>query len=155
MKIKVPLPFQSLELTDRQLVFAELVYNLTRHYKRNYKFQMYKTDVRFLTREPGTGKNGTSNNLTKLYNGLIEIVDVTDDKFFVYMTMKYADKQKCFEHELTDIDAIKINCYLMGRINSDIYDDSFEKSIQEKTVKVGRNSNVISPYQLQQLDVTA
>lgn len=147
------MPFRSLDLTDRQLVFVELVYNLSKHYKRNYKFEMYKTDVRFLTRVPGSGANGTANNLTKLYSGLLEVVDITDNKFLVSLTQKWPDKQVCFEHELTDIDAIKIYCYLMGRINSDIYEDNYEKT--KESVMVGRHANVITPYQLQQLDVNA
>ena len=154
MKVKVPIIFKELDLTDRQLIFAELLYNLHKSYTGKWWFSMHQKDVKILFREEHTKYRLTTNFLNKLFKGLVEFVDLGDERWLVRITEKGPNKLYCFEHKLTEPSAIKMYCYMLGRLSAGIIEGEFEPDMKTKTVYVSgaRGEGVINAFQIEQLN---
>lgn len=154
MKVKVPTIFQELNLSDRQLIFTELLYNLHKSYTGNWWFVMHPKDVKIMLREDSVKYKLTNKYLTKLFGGLIEFVEIGDDQWLVRIAAPRPQRLVTFEHTLTDFDAIKIYCYMLGRLAAGVVDDEFNANIETRRIHINgkRGAGVITPYQIEQLN---
>ena len=154
MKVKVPTIFQELNLSDRQSIFAELLYNLHKSYTGNWWFVMHPKDIKIILREDSIKYKLTNTFLTKLFKGLIEFVEIGDEQWLVRIATARPQRLPTFEHELKDLDAIKVYCYMLGRLAAGVVDDEFNVDVKTRHIHVNgkRGAGVITPYQIEQLN---
>lgn len=154
MKVKVPIIFKELNLTDRQLIFTELLYNLHKSYTGKWWFSMHQKDVKIILREDESRYRLTTNWLNKLFKGLIEFVEISEDQWLVRITGHRPNSLYCYEHEIKEPSAIKLYCYMLGRLAAGIIEGEFDVDTKNKQIHVSgkRGAGVINPYQIEQIN---
>jgi len=149
MNIKVPAVYLELELTDQELVFVEILYNLHKRYTGKWKYVLHEDDLQSILQ---TNYN-TAKGLNARFNDQISFVKLYNDAYLIGMTCKNPNKQLTAVHNLTDINAIKVYCYLLGRINSGVIEGEFPADKEQNTVYISdQYKKAMTPYQRKQLD---
>lgn len=123
MKILLPVAFEGRELTDRQLVFAELVYRMRNLFGSYHYYRMYANDVKIIL---GNQDVFSPERFRPPFEGLIDFIDV-DSRTWYIKPVWNAKLGKAIPFELSDDKAIKTYCYLLGRTVNDRFEDKRSK----------------------------
>lgn len=124
MLIRVPEVFLDKGLTDRELVFANLMWKIRKNFIGAKMYRMYSIDIKTIIGVDPRATNETSvDRLTEWF----DFDKLSTDSWYVTCKWKQATP---IDIEITDEEAIRIYCYLLGRTAGDKWQDENPKSMQ-------------------------
>ena len=123
MLIRVPETFLDKGLTDRELVFANLMWKIRKNFVGAKMYRMYSIDIKTIL---GSDPHATANTAVDRLEEWFDFDKLSTDTWYITCKWKQASP---VEVQITDEEAIRIYCYLLGRTAGDKWLDENNKSM--------------------------
>ena len=123
MLIRVPEIFLEKGLTDHELVFANLMWQIRKNFIGAKTYRMYGADIKIITK---AHPHSTAKSANERLGEWFDFDQVSTDTWYVTCKWKTATP---VSYEITDENAIRIYCYLLGRTAGDKFLDENNKSM--------------------------